>query len=209
MFVRTYTSRHLDANCYVIYNEYLAFIVDPCVSFEIIKKDLKCKIAGIFITHGHYDHFYALDSFLKNTNDDVLIYLHKNAIEKLKNSRLNYSYIEYNDLEFNCDNRFKTIEEGELVINDIKFNIIETFGHTNCSISILFDDILFTGDFLFKGSIGRTDLYTGDITTMNLSLMKIKELDLLKKYDDFYVYPGHGEMTTLNQEFKYNYYLKN
>ena len=209
MFVRTYTSPHLDANCYVVYNDKMAFVIDPCVSYEVIKKDLKAPLIGIFITHGHYDHFYALESFLKNTKDDVPIYLHKNAIEKLKSSRLNYSYIEYNDLEFNCDSRYKTVEEGEMIINDIKINIIETFGHTNCSITILIDDLLFTGDFLFKDSIGRTDLYSGDNLTMNLSLRKIKTLEILKKYDDYYLYPGHGEMSSLNHEFKYNYYLKN
>ena len=91
---------------------------------------------------------------------------------------------------------------------DFDISLILTPGHSDCSYTILIDDLLFTGDFLFKESIGRTDLYTGSSFIMNQSLKKIINLDLLKKNEDYYIYPGHGDYTTLNYEKKYNYYLK-
>ena len=205
MFVRRYISKHLDSNCYIAYNDKYTIVVDPTVSYEEIKKDIKGTLLGIFITHGHYDHFYELDSYLKNS--DCKIYLHKNAIEKLENGYYNYSRMEGIRLEFILDNRFIIIKEGELLLEKLKVNIYEMPGHSNCSIIINIDDIIFTGDFLFKGSIGRTDLYTGNNTQMILSINRFKDNSLFNKYIDYYIYPGHGDFTTRNDEIKNNPYF--
>ena len=207
MFVRTYVSSFLDSNSYVVYNDKYMIIIDPSVPYEKIRADFKQTLVGIFITHGHFDHFYELKSYLNVNNPDLKVFLHKNAIEKLQNSYLNYSSL-YKELEINCDSRFVTVEEVSFKYYDFDISLILTPGHSDCSYTILIDDLLFTGDFLFKESIGRTDLYTGSSFIMNQSLKKIMNLELLKKYDDYYIYPGHGDYTTLNYEKKYNYYLK-
>lgn len=92
----------------------------------------------------------------------------------------------------------------EYKIGNFKFQVIETKGHTEDSISFYFKDekIMFTGDFIFKGTIGRTDLPTGNINEMNKSLNKLKKYPV-----DTKIYPGHGEKTTLKEEIENNPFL--
>lgn len=90
-------------------------------------------------------------------------------------------------------------------INDFKFKIIDTKGHTDDSVTYYFyeDNVMFTGDFLFKESIGRFDFENSDIMDMRNSIKEIK------KYDkSIVIYPGHGLSSTLDYEFKNNIYLK-
>lgn len=96
------------------------------------------------------------------------------------------------------------LEEKEYCIGNFKFNIIYTPGHKEDSISIYFkeDKIMFTGDFLFKDTVGRCDLVGGNIHDMIESINKIKE------YKGVLVYPGHGEYTNIDDEIKYNIYFK-
>ena len=207
MFVRKYISKSLDSNCYLLYNNDFTIVIDPSVSYNEIKKDLKSDIIGIILTHGHFDHFYELDSYLKNTN--AKIYLHKNAIKKLEDGYINYSRMLGPRLEFICDERFIEVKEGPcLMDNGFTLNIKEMPGHSDCSIIIIVDDIIFSGDFIFRNSIGRCDLYSGDNVKMNLSLLRFKDNNLFIDYDDYIIYPGHEEMTTRNEEIKHNPYLK-
>ena len=83
--------------------------------------------------------------------------------------------------------------------------IIHTPGHTPGSIVIAYQDLLFTGDLLFKGSIGRTDLPGGNSDVIKKSLALLKNLKSLNS--EFKVLPGHGENSTLGYEFKNNYFL--
>ncbi|MBE3090486.1 MAG: MBL fold metallo-hydrolase [Actinobacteria bacterium] len=83
--------------------------------------------------------------------------------------------------------------------------IIHTPGHTPGSIIIAYQDLLFTGDLLFKGSIGRTDLPGGDSDVIKKSLASLKSSKSLNS--EFKVLPGHGESSTLGYEFKNNYFL--
>lgn len=93
-------------------------------------------------------------------------------------------------------------KDKEVLIHPFHFKIISTQGHTNDSVTFYFEDdkIMFTGDFLFKQSIGRTDL-GGNDDDMRKSIQKIKE------YPDVLIYPGHGDETTLNFEKKFNPFL--
>ena len=92
-------------------------------------------------------------------------------------------------------------EKKQYNIKNFKFEIIETKGHTNDSISFYFkeENIMFVGDFVFKESIGRTDLETGNNEEMKKSIKKIKTFP-----EETTLYPGHGEETTLKNEIKYN-----
>lgn len=93
------------------------------------------------------------------------------------------------------------LEEKEYNISIFKFKVIFNPGHTSDSVSYLFNNKLFCGDFIFKNSIGRCDLPTGNYNQMLNSINKIK------KYKDLTIYPGHGDITTLEEEKKYNYYF--
>lgn len=100
--------------------------------------------------------------------------------------------------------KYDLLEEKEYILQDFKFEVIFNPGHSKDSVSFYFrkDKCLFSGDFIFKGSIGRCDLETGDILEMKKSITKIKKYD-----DDIKIYPGHGCSTTLLQEKKTNPYF--
>lgn len=104
--------------------------------------------------------------------------------------------------KFNCPIYEYPIKGGCYDINDFHFEIINTKGHTTDSITFYFENekAMFTGDFLFKETIGRTDLETGNMNDMIESLKKIGKYDAT-------IYPGHGDITTLEYEKKHNPYL--
>ena len=105
----------------------------------------------------------------------------------------------YNVLVFDKDN----LDEGLNKISDFYFEVLFNPGHTDDSVSFIFDDILFSGDFIFNGTIGRWDL-GGNINDMKSSIKKI-----LNSKINYKIYPGHGEITYLNNERNMlNYYLK-
>ena len=99
---------------------------------------------------------------------------------------------------------FNNLRIGKNEIGPFKFEVIYTPGHTSDSVTYYFyqEKVMFTGDFLFKETIGRTDLKTGNQKEMLLSLNKIK------KYPDVKIYPGHGLSTTLDYEKQNNVYLR-
>ena len=96
------------------------------------------------------------------------------------------------------------LKEGNYNISGFNIEVIHTEGHTSDSVSYYFKDynIMFVGDFIFEGSIGRCDLPTGDIEKMKESINKIKKYN-----DDIILYPGHGNKTMLGIEKKTNYYF--
>ena len=97
------------------------------------------------------------------------------------------------------------LEEKEYSIDNFKFNVIFTPGHSKDSVTFYFEDdnVMFVGDFIFKDSIGRCDLPGGDVDEMNNSIKKIKEYP-----KSTILYPGHYEQTTLDYEINNNPYLK-
>ncbi len=93
------------------------------------------------------------------------------------------------------------LKEKKYNFDNFDFEVVYTPGHTSDSISFIFDNIMFSGDFIFKGTIGRCDL-GGNEKEMKLSLEKIKKFPL-----NLYLYPGHGDKTTLKDELENNPYL--
>lgn len=99
----------------------------------------------------------------------------------------------------------QTVKDGEILsLCGLEINVYLTAGHTAGSVCYVCGSYLFSGDTLFKGSIGRTDLPTGNINELFESLKLLKALK-----GDFTVYCGHGEATSLNTEIKYNPYMRN
>ncbi len=164
----------LDENCYILTENKECLIVDPGSDFPKIKEQIgDNKVLGVLITHSHYDHIGALRNFLT-----------KRSIKIFKRSNL---------------------EEKEYQIGSFKFKCIYTPGHSKDSVTFYFENenSMFIGDFIFKDSIGRTDLPGGDQKDMTNSIEKIL------KYDGtIRLYPGHYEETTLEEERKNNPYLK-
>lgn len=165
----------LQCNCYIVKINNDVLVIDPGDEFEKIKANIdSSNVLGVLITHHHFDHDGALN--------DIINY-YKCPI---------------------CDSN--NLEEKEYEIGAFKFKVIRTKGHTSDSISYYFyeDKVMFVGDFVFKESIGRCDLPTGNILDMR------KSLDIIKKYDDDIVlYPGHGDKTTILYEKENNIYFNN
>lgn len=189
------------SNCYLIEKDDSYYLIDPSISVEKIKKNIgDKKLNGILITHAHIDHIYFLEEILKEY--DCPVYMSKFSDEFLKDAYKNCSKLFGINKIFKVDNKnIISLDDNDVIDNFIKVHY--TPGHTIDSLCFGIDDILFTGDTLFKGSIGRTDFYSGDYNTISDSINKIYSL---KK--NFSVFPGHGLSSTLVTEEETNYYVK-
>jgi hydroxyacylglutathione hydrolase len=197
------------ANTYVIGDKGQGCVVIDLGSttdrvIKYIKENHVSCVYGVLLTHGHFDHIRGLNKFLKEF--PCTVFIDRNEVDMLDNTRLNGSNTFDEEIVVNYSNLYLLDDEDEIKFAyGYVFKVIETPGHTRGSVCFLLDKekALFTGDTLFKGSVGRTDLPTGSVKSMNLSLEKIKHLPI-----DLTVYPGHGDYTNLKKEFETNVYLK-
>ena len=197
MKIKVLNDNIFQTNTYILKFDEVSFIIDPTINYNKLDANIKKKLQNVLLTHGHYDHFSEIESY---KNHNLNFYMHKKGYEKLNNYLKNCSYLFGVNKEINLDDENVIfVKEGDM-IGDI--HVYEFFGHTNCSIAFAINDDLFSGDFLFKNSIGRTDLYSGNIDMMKKSIDKIKKFS-----ENFTIYPGHDEITTLDDERKNNLYL--
>lgn len=187
-------SRKLDGNCYLVFDDQKMVVVDPSVSYEEVMKHKSLPISAILITHGHIDHFYGLASYI---NRGIKVYLHRHAFSKLNDPKKNYSFYFNQEVALDLSNWEHEFVHDQMLIPIFSqpFRVLETPGHSNCSVCFLIQDKMFSGDTIFKNNIGRTDLYSGNLAKMLDSLDKINNLNL-----NYLIYPGHGPMTTLFEE---------
>lgn len=165
---------YLKANCYILIKNDKCLIIDPGDEGEKIIQNIgSIKPIAIITTHNHFDHI--------GSKDKLEEYYHISSYD------------------------INNLEEKHHKIDDFEFEIIYTKGHADTCITIYFEKekIMFTGDFIFKDDIGRTDLETSNQYEMEKSLSKIK-----KYSNDITICPGHGDITNLGYEKENNYYLK-
>ncbi len=187
-------------NCYIIYdNLYNGILIDPGadskkIEEQIIKKNIKLK--AILNTHGHYDHIGAVNFFKKKYS--IPFYLHSKD-EKLSKSANLYvkifesdKFIEIPSVDYFIDDLISPI-----VIQKFKFEIIFSSGHTMGSVCFLLQNMLFTGDTILPGEIGRTDLPGGNKDNLIKSLRLLSELS-----GDVLIYPGHGPISSMSNEIE-------
>ena len=166
---------------------------------EVLTKE-GYTLTEIVLTHGHYDHILALKD-LKNATH-VPIAIHKNGLASLKSGENNLCVLAGYDWEPITPDRL--LDEGDrITAGTLSFQVLHTPGHTQDSICLYREGILFSGDTLFAGSIGRYDLPTGN---GRQELKSIQE-KLMTLPDDTEVYPGHGPKTTIGKERRENPYL--
>ena len=163
------------------------------------------KCLGILLTHAHFDHIRGLNKFIKHFPYEVPIYMNQADSALLNDSIANESRYHQEDVKININPIFVQDEEELMFKKDIKVKVITTPFHTEGSVCYLFDDdnALFSGDTLFKGSIGRSDMNASDPSKISSSLKK-----LLKVRDTIVVYPGHGDITRMSDEKQFNPFLK-
>lgn len=186
------------ANCYLVKKNKEVLVIDPGANFNKIMSFIEQDehICGICLTHGHFDHISAVDEIQRNSQCDV--YVSAEEYELLIDPEKNYSL----QKKVIVQSKVRYYEPS-LILGPFEIIVHETPGHSPGSVCLEIEGHLFSGDTLFKGSVGRTDLYRSNQNQLKQSLKQIKQLS-----PDLKVHPGHESSTTLEIELKTNPYLK-
>lgn len=189
------------ANCYLLWKHKHVLIVDPGSKSPKVQMLIDGQgglVDGIYLTHGHFDHIAGVDVLANYYH--CSIYMNPLDIPLLANPYLNVSAgMEH---EVVIRSKVNALEPGINQIGEFAFELIDAPGHSEGSSLMIWEGNMICGDVLFQGSIGRTDLITGSNSKMAQTLRKIKQMDPNLK-----VYPGHGPITTLQEELLYNPFL--
>jgi glyoxylase-like metal-dependent hydrolase (beta-lactamase superfamily II) len=196
-------------NCYIVRNNDSAtecLVIDTALDVRELPAFLdqhKLSPAAVILTHGHIDHIAGVNA-LRKKFPSILIYIHKLDSEMLGDADVNLSIMAGSS--FTAGKADRLIDEGDTIDKaGIRLRVIHTPGHTPGGICLYAekDGIIFVGDTLFAGSIGRTDFPNGDMKKL-IEGIKHK---LLVLPDDTVVYPGHGPETTIGREKTDNPFL--
>lgn len=184
------------SNCYLLWKTpQNTVVIDPGGDCQKIVSTLtknSLHPTHIINTHGHFDHIFC-DKFLQDKYKAKLVISKADEFMLTDNRRNQASAWHLACIPTKAD--ILLDKQSTITLDDLTFEIIYTPGHTPGSICLKIDDLLFTGDTLFKQSIGRTDLYCGDNNKMKQSLEKLLELDPKLR-----ILPGHYEKTNLESE---------
>jgi hydroxyacylglutathione hydrolase len=199
MIIKAFIVGMLSTNCYVAncHQTKQAVIIDPGLDYTseaqpifnyIVEKTLKVKF--IVNTHGHPDHIRGDDMFKKKYGVPICIHTKDANLIRDPETDIPPPNVLLKD-------------DGTLSFGAERLRVLHTPGHTLGGMSLVGEDLVFTGDTLFAGSIGRTDFQGGSDSEMRLSLKK-----LLRLPDSFTVYPGHGPQSTIGEERRVNPFLQ-
>ncbi len=194
------------ANCYLVTDKKTneSFLVDPGAygtrQSEYIKSQGIESLKYILLTHGHYDHIMGVKRFKEDFGAEVVI--HENDEDCLRSPIKSLAIT--HGLKFPKAEADVVVLGGDsLTFGEDKIEVIHTPGHTKGCVCYKLGDMLFTGDTLFKGTVGRTDFPGSSYVEMLESLTKLKELS-----GDYKVFPGHEGATTLENERRNNPYMR-
>ena len=162
---------------------------------------LGLTLKKIFLTHGHFDHVGAVADLVEETGCEV--YIHKNDLPKLMDGDGGLSRFFGAGSIKKVSSAVPFTEDDVLTLDELEFDVLHTPGHTSGSCCFIIGCNMFSGDTLFRLSVGRTDLPDGDHDVLMDSLRKINDLA-----GDLKIFPGHMKTTTLDYERNCNPYLR-
>jgi len=206
LIIKTLTVGPIMANCFIVgcENTKSAVVIDPGDEADKILMTLaesQLTVKYIINTHGHFDHVGANKKMKEVTGAEILIH----AADADMLEQISMASQAFGISVENSPPADRTIGEGDqITFGDITLNVIHTPGHSPGGIALSADGVVFVGDSLFYGSIGRTDFPGGDYNTL-ISSIKNK---LFPLGDEVVVYTGHGPETTIGQEKRMNPFLK-
>ena len=182
------TERYYGENCYIVGDEKSGkcAVIDPAshgIALEVERLGLKPEF--VLLTHGHFDHIGGTDEFLEKYN--VPLYVHEDDAELLTDGYKNASSLLIGNA-VTVSAEPKTLKDGDVLsLGSLEIGVVHTPGHTRGCVCYFCGDAVFTGDTVFAYDRGRTDLYSGDETTILASIRKL--MPMLKGKT---IYPGHG-----------------
>lgn len=198
----------IEENCYLIYNKEHLLIVDPGADATILSARINAlgrKPEAILLTHTHYDHIGAVEDLRQAFSLPVYV-------SPLEQAWLDDPILNLSGLPRHADIADIIVQPAEhefeltsYTLGGMTFDVVATPGHSIGSVSFIFDDFVVVGDALFRGSIGRTDLYTGDLQQLLTSI----KTQLFTLPHELAVYPGHGAATTIGREIAANPFFNN
>lgn len=185
----------LQTNCYLLWEDGRddCVVIDPGAEPERIllaAAGIGRRIAAILLTHGHFDHVTAVKPIAADTDCDVYLCAEDLSLPPQLTGGAHYYTHTYKDGD-------------TLTVGGISFTVLHTPGHTGGSVCLLTEKDMFSGDTLFAGACGRTDLPGGSWEQIAASLKRLSSLP-----GDYAVHPGHGEGTTLETERRTNPYMR-
>ena len=204
--VNQYVVGSVQTNCYFAINDETKelVVIDPGASPKQLAERIRqegCKPVAILLTHGHFDHATGAEELAKEF--DIEIYAYETEKETLEDENLNSSWMIGEKNTFHADRFVK--DEQELQLAGFAIRVLFTPGHTKggCCYYFPYEDVVFSGDTLFCTSVGRTDLPGGSMS----DLVRAIQEKLMTLPERTTVYPGHGDVTTIENERMYNPYL--
>ncbi len=195
----------IGTNCYLLCSEQgSCAIIDPGGDAGVILRRIRAQGLTpkmILFTHGHYDHIGAADDLRKELGN-LPTYIHEADDEMIRDAEKNFSTAILDGRGF-VTTAGRLLHGGETIpLDELRIQVIATPGHTRGGVCYRVGDALFTGDTLFAGSVGRTDLYGGSFLDISASVHRLAALP-----GDYKVLPGHGPASTLENERRNNPYL--
>ena len=194
MELKTFPIGSLQTNCYMAWAEGSdkCILIDPGYEPELLLEQVRRnrkELEAILLTHGHFDHVGGVKQIAAETGCKVYI-----CAEEIKQPLRYSDGLHYTD----------TVAEGDvLALAGLTLQVLHTPGHTPGCVCYLCGDTLFSGDTLFAGTCGRTDLPGGDFKAIQASLQRLAALE-----GDLKVLPGHGMASSLDIERRYNPYMQ-